>query len=35
VIIHREKKSSENFKSILNPIIIKQYGRSKIIFGKF
>ena len=35
VIIHREKKSSENFKNILNPIIIKQYGRSKIIFGKF
>ena len=35
VIIHRVKKSSENFKSILNPIIIKQYGRSKIIFGKF
>ena len=35
VIIHREKKSSEDFKSILNPIIIKQYGRSKIIFGKF
>ena len=35
VIIHREKKSSEDFKNILNTIIIKQYGRSKIIFGKF
>ena len=35
VIIHREKKSPEDFKDVLNPIIIKQYGRSKIIFGKF
>ena len=35
IIIHREKKSIENFKNILNPIIIKKYGRSKIIFGKF
>ena len=33
VIIHRESKSSENIKNILNPIIIKKYGRSKIIFG--
>ena len=35
VIIHREKKSPEDFKDVLNPVIIKQYGRSKIIFGKF
>tara|TARA_B100001250_G_scaffold319574_1_gene282400 strand:+ start:1239 stop:1802 length:564 start_codon:yes stop_codon:yes gene_type:complete len=35
VIIHRERKSFEDFKNILNPIVIKQYGRSKIIFGKF
>jgi 16S rRNA (guanine966-N2)-methyltransferase len=35
VIIHREEKSIDNFKNILNPIIIKKYGRSKIIFGKF
>ena len=35
VIIHRERKSSDNFKKIINPIIIKKYGRSKIIFGKF
>ena len=35
VIIHREEKSTDNFKNILNPIIIKKYGRSKIIFGKF
>tara|TARA_B110001452_G_scaffold183010_1_gene153732 strand:+ start:2048 stop:2608 length:561 start_codon:yes stop_codon:yes gene_type:complete len=34
IIIHREKKSLDNFKDILHPIIVKQYGRSKIIFGK-
>ena len=35
IVIHREKKSIDNFKEILNPLIIKQYGRSKIIFGSF
>ena len=35
VIIHRERKSSHNFNKIIDPIIIKKYGRSKIIFGKF
>ncbi len=35
IIIHRERKSSHDFKKIINPIIIKEYGRSKIIFGKF
>jgi len=35
VIIHRERKSSDDFKKIINPLIIKEYGRSKIIFGKF
>ena len=35
VIIHREEKSFDDFENILNPIIIKKYGRSKIIFGKF
>jgi len=35
LIIHREQKSSDNFKKIINPIIIKKYGRSKIIFAKF
>ena len=35
IIIHRERKSSNDFKKIINPIIIKSYGRSKIIFGKF
>ena len=35
VIIHREKNTLDNFQNILEPIIVKQYGRSKIIFGKF
>jgi 16S rRNA (guanine966-N2)-methyltransferase len=35
IIIHRDKKSTDNFNEILNPILIKKYGRSKIIFGKF
>tara|TARA_B100000767_G_C19488966_1_gene419381 strand:+ start:275 stop:442 length:168 start_codon:yes stop_codon:yes gene_type:complete len=35
VIIHRERKSSDDFKDVLKPLITKQYGRSKIIFGKF
>ena len=35
IIIHRERKSSDNFTKIIKPIIIKKYGRSKIIFAKF
>ena len=35
LIIHREKGSNENFNNIFNELIIKYYGRSKIIFGKF
>tara|TARA_X000001036_G_scaffold108465_1_gene101606 strand:- start:3492 stop:4055 length:564 start_codon:yes stop_codon:yes gene_type:complete len=35
IIIHREKRSTDNYKKILRPIIIKEYGRSKIIFAKF
>ena len=35
VIIHREKKSLDDYSGILNPIIVKIYGRSKIIFGNF
>ena len=35
VIIHREKKSFDDFSGILSPIIVKIYGRSKIIFGSF
>jgi len=35
VIIHRDKKTHDEFKDILNVIQINQYGRSKIIFGYF
>lgn len=35
VIIHRNNKSSDIIEEILNAIIIKKYGRSKIIFGRF
>lgn len=35
IIIHREKRSSDNFTNLLKPIINKEYGRSKIIFSKF
>ena len=35
IIIHRERKSFENFDDILSPVITKQYGRSKIIFAEF
>tara|TARA_B100000029_G_C17301493_1_gene860839 strand:- start:148 stop:711 length:564 start_codon:yes stop_codon:yes gene_type:complete len=35
VIIHREKNSEENFGKILKVLFIKNYGRSKIIFGTF
>ena len=33
VIVHREKKTQDNFKNLLDVITIKLYGRSKIIFG--
>lgn len=35
IIIHRETNTEENFDNYFKPIIIKKYGRSKIIFGKF
>lgn len=35
IIIHREKNSNDVYEEGFNPIIIKKYGRSKIIFGKF
>jgi len=35
IIIHRDKKSKDDLNEIINPIVIKKYGRSKIIFGKF
>ena len=35
IIIHREKNTQDAFKDILNIIITKQYGRSKVIFATF
>ena len=35
VIIHRETSSFNNLDEIIQSLIIKKYGRSKIIFGKF
>ena len=35
IIVHREKKSKEDFRDIFKTVEIKQYGRSKIIFGVF
>lgn len=35
VIIHRDRKSKDNFEGIINIILTKCYGRSKIIFGNF
>ena len=34
VIIHRERKSKDKFENLLEIIEIKEYGRSKIIFGE-
>lgn len=33
IIIHREKTNNESYKNLLNVILVKKYGRSKIIFG--
>ena len=35
IIIHREKKSKDNFDNFIKILISKNYGRSKIIFGIF
>ena len=35
VIIHRELKTDDDLSDFLDTIIVKQYGRSKIIFGVF
>ena len=35
IIIHREKNVSDNFQNILDITMTRNYGRSKIIFGKF
>ena len=35
IIIHREINSKDDLDKILNIILIKKYGRSKVIFGTF
>ncbi len=35
IIIHRERRTDDDLREIINPIMIKFYGRSKIIFAKF
>ena len=35
IIIHRERGSNDYFEDLLNILLIRSYGRSKIIFGKF
>ena len=35
VIIHREKKTIDEFDNFFRLILVKNYGRSKIIFGTF
>jgi len=34
VIIHREKNTEDDLGEVLNTILTKSYGRSKILFGK-
>jgi 16S rRNA (guanine966-N2)-methyltransferase len=35
IVIHRESKSRDDLSNIINIIIKKKYGRSKLIFGNF
>ena len=35
VIIHRERYSDDTIEQFLNLIFFREYGRSKIIFGRF
>ena len=35
IIIHREKKSKDDLKDIIDVVFTKTYGRSRIIFGNF
>ena len=35
IILHRERKSKDEIENYLETLFIKEYGRSKIIFGKF
>ena len=33
IVIHREYKSKDNLTGVIDVILTKKYGRSKIIFG--
>ena len=33
IIIHRETKDNEDYNNVLNILLMKKYGRSKVIFG--
>ena len=35
IVIHRERKTRDNLSKFIEIIKIKEYGRSKIIFGFF
>ena len=35
ILIHRERSTDEDLEKFLNIFLVKQYGRSKIIFAKF
>ncbi len=35
IIIHRERNSHDNFEKLIKVLVIKNYGRSKVIFAKF
>ena len=35
VIIHRDKKTEDELDHLISTVLVKQYGRSKIIFGVF
>ena len=35
IVMHREKRSQDNLDELINVIYLKEYGRSKIIFGLF
>jgi 16S rRNA (guanine966-N2)-methyltransferase len=35
IVIHRDAKSKDDLSGIINIIVTKRYGRSKVIFGNF
>ena len=35
ILIHREKNTKDDLEKILDVLMIRKYGRSKIIFGRF